>query len=103
MYYPTLTSLKNMLGKAGYDFVCGDEVTHSIFRRSSLPESADFHYDSDYQSTIAFLRKLESTRLLPTPYKLEAYCKDHFIKMALKMLKAVGLYNFVRNFYYRIR
>jgi len=98
VYYPTLASLKNVLNKAGYEFVCGDEVIHSIFRKSSLPESAEYHYDSDYQSTMAFLSKLESTRLFPTPYKLAAY----FMRMASKVLKAVGLYNFARSLYYRM-
>lgn len=99
VYYFTITTLKNVLSKAGYDFICGDEVIHSIFRKSSLPKNTDFHYDSDYQSTIAFLRKLEFTRLLPSSYKLEAY----FMRVAPKLLKAVGLYNFARSFYHRIR
>ena len=102
VYYPTLTSLKNLLDKAGYVFVCGDEVIHSVFRKASLSESADFHYHSDYQNTVTFLQKLESTRLLPTPYKIEVYCNP-FIKMASKVLKAIGLYNFARSFYHRIR
>jgi hypothetical protein len=43
--------------------------------------------------------KLSSTRLLPTPHKLEAY----FMRLAPKVLKAVGLYNFARRFYHWIR
>lgn len=99
VYYPTLTSLKNMLGKAGYDFVCGDEFIHSVFKKSSVPKNTDFHYDSDYQNTVTFLWKLESTRLLPTPYKL----KEYSMKMATEALKATGLYDLARGFYYRIR
>jgi len=94
IYHFTLASLKNVLRKAGYYFVCGDESIHSIFQKSSLPESADFHYDNGYQNTMAFLHKLEFTRHLH-PSKLEAFLS--------KVLKNIGLYNFTKSFYYRIR
>lgn len=104
VYYPTLASLRNILRKASYDFVCGDEVIHSVFRRSSLATTrVPSYYDSDYQTTIAFLQHLERTRLFPTPYKIKAHCKGHFTKMLIQALKALGLYNLARSFYARIR
>lgn len=98
VYYFTEVSLRNLLGKAGYDFVCGDKVIHSLFRKSSVAESTDFQYESDYQDIMSFLRRLEFTRLLPTPYKLQA----SFMRMVTKVLKAVGLYDIARKLYHQL-
>ena len=99
VYYFSLTTLKNILRKAGYDFVCGDEYIHSIFKKASAIGSEGFYYGSDYQSIMSFLRHLEFTRLLPNPHRL----KTIFIETAIKALKAVGMYNFARAFYHRLR
>ena len=100
VYHPNLVTLKNILRKAGYEFVCGNEVIRSIFRKSLIAgEQQGLSYESDYQSTMSFLRRLEATRLLPTPYKLQSF----LMRMAEKVLKAVGLYNFAKSFYYHVR
>ena len=98
VYHFTQTTLRNLLRKAGYDFVCGDEYIHSIFRKSPLPDSAAFHWDSDYQSVRSFLRRMEFMRLLPTTHRLPS----SFVRMTAKALKVAGVYDFALKLYRRV-
>lgn len=97
VYYFTQTSLRNLLGKAGYEFVCGDEVIRSIFRKSLADTEVDkglYNITNDYAEAIAFLRRLESFR----PVFL---FQELLIKALVSFLKIVGLYSFARKIYLR--
>lgn len=102
VYYFTLTALKTLLSKAGYELVCGDEVIHSVFTKRG-EGSAAFQYHSDYQDSVVFLRKLESSRLLRAPRKLGASLTRQLVRLASKVLKALRLYSLARRLYHRIR
>jgi hypothetical protein len=92
-----LTSLKNILKKADYYLVFGDEVIRSIFIKRP-DNNNDLQYDSDYQSVIRLLKNLERIRLLPTYYKIKVYCVSYLVKV----LKLINLYNVVRSLYHRV-
>jgi len=95
-YYFTLTTLKNVLRKSGWDFVCGNEVIYSIFKPSSNKE---VNYERDYDDVLSFLRKIESYRFLPTPYNVKRLTMSAMIIF----LKRVGLYNTAKVMYHKFK
>jgi len=97
IYHFTPVTLNNVLRKAGYDFVCGNEVIHSVFHKSSLTKGGGFHYENDYQSVMNFLHRLEFTRLLPSLYKLRIV----LMGVVIRLLKAAGLYDVAQKVYHR--
>ena len=60
VYYFTLTTLKNLLKKAGFDFIHGDEFIRSIFRVAAEPQQ-NTRIENDYEAVIKFLRMFEDT------------------------------------------
>ena len=96
VYYFTLTTLKNVLEKAGYDLICGNEVIQSIFKLSLRNNE---NYKSDYDTTISFLRKMEFYRFLPTAYNL----KRLIIPGMISFLKHIGLYNMAKRIYHKFK
>ncbi|RLJ01836.1 MAG: hypothetical protein DRP10_03035 [Candidatus Aenigmatarchaeota archaeon] len=97
-YYFTLTTLKNVLRKAGWDFVCGDEVIHSIFKLSPN-KNKKVNYESDYEDVMSFLRRIEFYRFMPLQYAVEHWIKPmmiHFLK------KRNGLYNIAKKAYFKL-
>ncbi|HAJ34025.1 MAG TPA: hypothetical protein DCK79_11880 [Candidatus Atribacteria bacterium] len=96
VYYFTLTTLKNVLEKAGYDLICGNEIIQSIFKISSKNNE---NYKNDYDTTISFLREMEFYRFLPTSYNF----KRLIIPGMVSFLKCIGLYNIVKVIYHKLR
>ena len=96
VYYFTLTTLKNVLRKSGWDFVCGNEVIYSIFKPSSNNKG---NCESDYDDVLSFLRKMEYHRFIPTPYNV----KRIMIPIVISTLKWTGLYNMVKGCYYNLK
>ena len=95
MSHFTLTTLKNALRKAGWDFVCGNEIIHSIFKPSSNNEA---NYESDYDNVLTFLRRIEFYRFVPTPYTIKRLTMPAIVSF----LKRVGLYNIVAKTYNKL-
>ena len=95
-YYFTLTTLKNVLRKAGWDFVCGDEIIYSIFKPSSNKKG---NYESDYDDVLSFLRRMEFYRFMPTPYNVKRLTMPAMVSF----LKRVGLYNTAKRVYYKFK
>lgn len=60
VYYFTLTTLKNLLRKAGFDLIDGDEFIRSISRVAAEPQK-DASIENDYATVMKLLSKLEST------------------------------------------
>ena len=59
-YYFTLTTLKNLLRKAGFDCIHGDEFIRSIFRVAAEPQQ-NTRIENDYEEVMKFLRMFEDT------------------------------------------
>jgi 2-polyprenyl-3-methyl-5-hydroxy-6-metoxy-1,4-benzoquinol methylase len=97
VYYFTLTTLKNALRKAGWDFVCGNEVIHSIFTPSSS-SNREVNYESDYDDAMSFLRRMEFYRFMPTPYNIKRLTMPAIVSF----LKRAGLYNIVAKTYNKL-
>jgi len=95
VYYFTRVSLVNLLNKAGYEFVCGDESIHSVFRKSSQTKKYN-GYNSDYKYVLSLLRKQESYK---TPSLSELY--SYFIRFMGKILRAIGLYGIASKIYFK--
>lgn len=57
-YYFTLTTLKNLLYKAGFDFINGDEYIRSIFGVSTKTKQ-NIKIENDYEETMKSLRTFE--------------------------------------------
>lgn len=96
-YHFTLVTLHNCLRKAGYDFVCGNDSIFCVFRTSPLTKGGGFYYETDYQSVMGFLRQLEFTRLLPSPYRLRSV----LMGVVVRLLKATNLYDVARKVHHR--
>jgi len=90
IYYFTLTTLKNLLEKADYDLVAGDEYIYSIFKSSNRDK--EYKLKNDYYNTISFLKKMEFYRFLPI-----------IMSILIRFLKCVGLYSFVREIYHKFK
>ena len=95
-YYFTLTTLKNVLRKAGWDFVCGDEIIYSIFKPSSNKE---VNYESDYDDVLSFLRRMEFYRYMPTLYNVKRLTMPAMVSF----LKRAGLYNTAKEMYHKFK
>jgi len=93
IYYFTLTTLKNVLKKSGYEHVYGDEFVHSIFK--PVTENKKFDFKNDYRETITYLKKMEWYRFIPTPYRVKV--------TTVKLLKSLNLYNFCKKLYHKIK
>ena len=98
VYYFTLITLKNVLRKAGWDFVCGNEVIHSIFTPSSS-SNKEVNYESDYDDVLSFLRRMEFYRFMPTPYNVKRLTMPAMVSF----LKRAGLYNTVKGMYHKFK
>ena len=94
-YYFTLTTLKNVLRKAGWDFVCGDDVIHTIFKPSP---NKKVNYESDYEDVMTFLRRMEFYRFAPTPYNVKRLA----MPITIAFLKRTGLYNTAKKAYFKL-
>jgi len=95
-YHFTLTTLKNILGKAGFEIIRGDEKIRSLFKPATIIDS----YQSDYRSTISYLRRIEiMKRCLPiTPYRV----KNAIESVYYWLLRKTGLYYVARAVYRRM-
>lgn len=96
IYYFTLTTLKNVSRRTGYDFVCGNEIIHSIFKPSSSREG---NYKNDYENAMSFLGKMEFYRYMPTLYNVKRLMKP----IMIILLKCVGLYNIAKKIYHKFK
>lgn len=61
VYHFTLNSLDNCCRKVGFELVFGDETIRSLFKISE-PQNG---FNSDYESVMRFLKKIEKIRLNP--------------------------------------
>lgn len=94
-YYFTLTTLKNVLRKAGWDFICGNEIIYSIFK----PSSSEENYENDYDNVLTFLRRMEFYRFMPTPYNIKRLTMPAMVSF----LKRAGLYNTAKEMYHKFK
>ena len=92
IYYFTLKTLKNILQKTGYDFICGDETIYSIFKPSLRTVK---YFQNDYDEIISYLKRMEWYRFLPTLY--------HVKILLVNLLKILNLYNFYKRLNYKIK
>lgn len=70
-YHFTLTTLKNLMGVAGFDMVQGDERIWSLFRQSTKGYLRN--YENDYADTMIFLKRMERWQhMVPLKSKLKA-------------------------------
>lgn len=99
IYYFTLTTLKNVLKKACYDFVWGNEVIYSIFKKSLTRMENNYNYESDYGDVTSFLRKMEFYRFMPTPYNV----KRLPMPITIRLLKCAGLHNIAKKIYHEFK
>lgn len=99
VYHFTLKTLGNLLEKAGFRLIAGDEGIHSVFKVGAKTGSVAFR--SDYEDAVRFLERVERLRgLLPfPPYRLKTLPKD----AVEGILKASGLHPFARRLYRRMR
>ncbi len=66
-YHFTLTTLKNLLHKNGFELVVGDETIRSVFRPSAAPPR-DVPLTNDHADVLAYLHRAERWRkILPFP------------------------------------
>jgi 2-polyprenyl-3-methyl-5-hydroxy-6-metoxy-1,4-benzoquinol methylase len=62
VWHFTLTSLRNLLARAGYEDVTGNENIQTVFRKSATARHR--HWENDYDSVMMILQRLEQYRIL---------------------------------------
>jgi len=97
--YFTLTTLKNIFRKAGYDFVCGNEVIHSIFKPSLNFLNREINSEDDYKDVMSFLRRIEFYRFMPTAYNIRRL----IMPVIIDFLKYVGLHDIIKRIYSKFK
>ena len=91
-YHFSLTSLKNISRKAGFDIVYGDEEINSLLK----PGKINNKYKNDYLQTKFFLKKLEKIRQNPfNLYKI----KNKLFNLILLFLTKTKTKRLAKNFY----
>lgn len=91
VYHFSLTSLKNLTKKAGFDLIYGNEVINSIFKIGKASE----RYENDYNATITFLKNLERKR--KNPFNL--YRLRNFIFSSVVLVtKKTGTFEIAKKF-----
>ena len=95
-YHFTLNSLTNCTKKAGFNLLSGDEFIHSVFKIGNINNN----YKSDYASTFAFLKKVESGRSNPLNYRR---LRAKFISMAIILLIKTRTFRIARRIYHLIK
>lgn len=54
-YHYTLTTLKNMIHKAGFEYISGNNICNMLMKKGIYDE----HYKTDYNETVSFLKNLK--------------------------------------------
>jgi len=94
VYHFTLTSLTNVMQKAGFQKVAGDEKISSIWKKCEPNES----FISEYPSTLNYLKKIEKSRKNPL---LRGY--NLVRDLAVKLMHFTGTTDRVFKMYYSLR
>ncbi len=91
VYYFTLTTLRNLMNKTGYDFLCGNETVYSIFKPfSNKKRNYEFDYENNYNNAMSFLKRME------------VYRNKYLTRLKIKgLLKHAGLYNMIKKVYHK--
>lgn len=100
VYYFTQKTLRNLMEKAGYNFVCGNNYINSIFKKSKTQMRNE--YESDYGSSMFFLQIMEYYRVVPIFYKIKIM-KRSFMPSLINLLKKVGLYDISKKVFYKFK
>jgi len=90
-YYFTLATLSNVLKKAGFRVIKGDEHIRVLCAQEKTPSNSLLH--NDYAEALSFLQKMEWYRLMPTLYRLRFTAEQY----GRRALHRVGLYESLRN------
>lgn len=96
VYHFTLTTLRNVLECAGYEFVVGDERIRSIFKNQKYSNiKKEYCYDNDYNKALSFLKKMDIYRHFSVVFHL----KYISMSLSIKLLKHIGLYPKIKKIF----
>lgn len=100
VYHFTLSSLNNLLARNGFVLLAGNEKVNSVFGKVQNGHSSK-EIESESSDVVAYLQKVERLRNL---YPIPPYKIKELPKMAVVgILKAIGLFEPVRNLYRKIK
>jgi 2-polyprenyl-3-methyl-5-hydroxy-6-metoxy-1,4-benzoquinol methylase len=95
-YHFTKRSLENLLRRNGFEMVLGNESIFSVSKKNPS-WSASLEFESDYSGVLEYLHKVERLRKF---YPISTYRIRQLSKsIIVKVLKAVGLFDPIRNLY----
>jgi 2-polyprenyl-3-methyl-5-hydroxy-6-metoxy-1,4-benzoquinol methylase len=95
-YHFTLTALRNLMQKAGYKIVSGNENINAIFMKSEENNK----YQNEYEETKKFLLNLEEKRKrVINPVRL----KRQTLAGIIQVTKKLGVYKEAKNIYHKMR
>jgi len=82
LYYFSLTTLKRLMAASGFEWICGDEVIRSVFRRNQ-ELSTDQDYENDYPDVMEYLQRLEKSgnAALPIQRRIKVFLQQGIIKV----------------------
>lgn len=94
VFHFTLKTLKNVFHKNGFEFVVGNEIINSVFKKVSLQKEA-FRIESDYVGVCRYLKRMEWVRrILPmAPYKFKEILQYYVVKVIKQSLKMLPFTN----------
>ncbi|HLG02611.1 MAG TPA: class I SAM-dependent methyltransferase [Bacteroidia bacterium] len=98
VYHYTLTSLKNLFDKNGYQLIRGTEQIKSLFKPGN---TANVRFINDRNNVLRYLKRVEFVRKnIPfVPYEI----KNKMLNLFLRSIKALGIYTLVRSAYLAVR
>lgn len=88
VYHFSLTSLKNLFIKNGFDLLLGNETVNSVFRKSP-GENSSREIENDYSNVLTYLHKAERLRkFIPiTPHNIKKLPKAILYKFLKGIIK----------------
>ena len=96
VYHFSLTTLRNITKKAGYDLVYGNEVINSIFKIGEVSNK----FQNDYDEAITFLKNLERKR--KNPFNL-LRLRNSIFNSFVFVTKKTGTFEIARKIYHFIK
>ena len=95
VYHFTLNTLNQLLTKAKFKLVIGDETIRSLFSKAEKNTTDKINASNDYPSITHFLRRMEIFRILGPV--IPSVLISNIRKTLVKILQKLGIYAYVKK------
>jgi len=100
-FHFTLKTLINLLKKNDFEFLQGNEIIYSVFKKAKAVKKTSKKIENDFSDAMAYLQRLEFYRkFFPfPPYKISSLTKS----IIIKFLEKIGMFDSARDLYQKLK